>query len=106
MNKRKRLSTIEEEGVEEGKATDPVNDPMPFTCICFDGKFYTTDDSGFFIHIKEGMYKPKLYRCEVDPAKNVVFTFIRHLEQSEISLFDNINDVNVVKDISNQGFTI
>jgi hypothetical protein len=111
-NKRKRdMIEEEEEGVEESKEIVPMlstskdktnpNEPMAFTCVCFEGKFYTTDDMGHFIHKRDEDMMHKLYRCEMENSTSEVkFVYIRSLNDTELSHFENVNDVNVVRDIS------
>lgn len=88
--------------------TAPKNEPLPFTCICFDGKFYTTDNDGYFIHnvCKGNSSKLPLYRCEVNPQKDVIFTFIRNLSETEMLQIENIEDVNVLRDLSDRSSSL
>jgi hypothetical protein len=76
------------------------NDPMPYTCICFKGKFYTTDTGGHFVHnVADANNKVALYRCESTPQGDVVFTFIRNLSESEMLHLENDWDVNVIANL-------
>lgn len=73
--------------------------PVKFTCLCFKGCFYTTDDSGFFVHYNKETKLSELFRCEYDPddwEMKVNFIFIRNLNDTELMAFDNINEVNVL----------
>lgn len=97
-NKRKR-NDKDIDGTQMPSPENP-NSPMPFTCICYEASFYTTDENGYFIHkTNEGI---KLIRCEETPERNVIFTFIRSLSETEIALFDHIDDVNVHRDLTNE----
>ena len=74
--------------------------PLPFTCICYDGRFYTTDDCGHFIHASNDC-KNKLMRCEVDEeCQQVQYTFIRSLSDNEVATLENVEDINVVNDLT------
>jgi len=103
--KKRRLEDLEECEVESG-AEEMKNEPMPYTCICFEGKFYTTDGEGYFIHndtskhVGDQIKRVPLYRCEVDPQRNVVFTFIRHLSESELLHLENTGDINAIENLS------
>jgi hypothetical protein len=111
-NKRKRCEDEGDcDGVEESKQLTPMfstakdkenpNEPMAFTCICFEGKFYTTDDMGHFIHKREEDMMHKLYRCEMETSTaDIKFVFIRSLSDTELSHFENVDDVNVIRDVS------
>ena len=73
--------------------------PLPFTCICYDGQFYTTDNCGHFIHTRAR--ENKLMRCEVDEeSQEVRYTFIRSLTETEVTNIENIEDVNVHTDLT------
>jgi len=100
-NKKRRLEAVEADD-EEMEPLLPKNDPKPYTCICFEGKFYTTDSQGYFIHnvLKEGTRTVPLYRCECDPQRNVVFTFIRHLTESEVLQLENVEDINCIENLA------
>lgn len=117
-NKRKRVDLDESDGdgLEEYKEREEEkimsmfatvkdkenpNEPMAFTCICYEGKFYTTDDMGHFIHKGKTDMTHKLYRCEMDKTNsNVGFVFIRNLDDTELCHFENADGVNVIRDIS------
>lgn len=72
---------------------DQPDSPLAFTCICFEGKFYTTDNQGMFAHITaEGL--PKLYRCGELPHGEVVFTFIKTLSAAEMNSLEHIGDLD------------
>ena len=105
--KKRRLDDVEadETAFEEAYklALDPpsVNDPMPYTCICFEGKFYTTDSDGYFIHnVPDKLGKVPLYRCEVNPQMDVVFSYIRNLNETEMQFLETTDDVNVIRDLT------
>jgi len=104
--KRKRCEGIEETKdafpmLAKAKDVDNPNEPMAFTCICFEGKFYTTDDMGNFIHKDPNHRMHKLYRCEMKrDSSEIQFIFIRSLSDIELMHFENVNDVNVIRDLS------
>jgi len=105
-NKRKRCQGIEETKeafpmLSKTKDVDNPNEPMAYTCICFEGKFYTTDDMGNFIHKQPNQRMHKLYRCEMKHGTlQIQFIFIRSLSESELMNFENVNDVNVIRDLT------
>jgi len=68
---------------------------VKFTCICFMGEFYTTDNDGFFLH------KGDLYRCEMKENKEVLFTHIRSLNSEEMNSIEIVDDLNCIKDMTN-----
>ena len=100
-SKKRRIEEVLSDGSEEQKSYDaPENSAMPFTCICFEGSFYTTDESGYFLHRDEKDHKFSLYRCEVDPMKDVVFVFQRGLTDTEALHMENVEDLNHHVDLS------
>jgi len=102
QGKKRRLEDYLEDEDSECKAFEPPpeNKGMPFTCICFEGAFYTTDEDGFFLHRDKTSNKMRLYRCEVNEMKDVVFVFIRNLSEEEALRLENIEDVNVHNDLT------
>ena len=77
---------------EQVKEVQP-DSPLAFTCICFEGCFYTTDNQGMFAHVNvEGV--PKLYRCGELPHGEVVFTFIQALSAAEMNSLEHIGDLD------------
>jgi len=70
--------------------------PQPYTCICFEDKFYTTDQTGFFLH------KMKYYRCVTDEQHNIKFNFIRDLDVAEVCALQSLDmdEINVIKDLT------
>ena len=98
---KKRRREDGEEGVEEAKDFDaPENTSMPYTCICYNGAFYTTDQDGFFLHRDPNTKKMGLYRCEVNDMKDVLFVLIRDLTDNEALQLENIEDINHHVDLS------
>lgn len=97
--KKRRLDEFLEDGCVESKSSEE-NRGMPFTCICFEGSFYTTDEDGFFLHRDVTSRNIRLYRCEVNEMKDVEFVFIRNLTEEEALKLENIEDLNVHKDLS------
>lgn len=101
--KKRRIEEVVgvDEGEDECKAFDPPeNKAMPFTCICYEGAFYTTDEDGFFLHRDSVTKKMRLYRCEINEMKDVVFVFIRSLTDTEALQMENIEDLNIHTDLS------
>ena len=99
-NKKRRFEDVG--GSSLGESQLPQNDPMPFTCICFEGKFYTTDNEGYFIHnvLQDESRMVPLYRCEVTPSKDVIFVLIRHLNETEVQFLETTDDLNCLTDLS------
>jgi len=101
---------------KRSRAEDPKNDadlyklmelppgekPQPFTCICYSEKdekehnFYTTDQSGFFLH------KNKYMRCIADENHDIHFKFIRELDLAEICALQSLDcgELNVIENLS------
>ena len=99
--KKRRLEEyLEDENVESKAGEVTENRGMPFTCICFEGRFYTTDEDGFFLHRDSATNKIRLYRTEVNEMKDVEFVFIRNLSEEEALRLENIEDVNVHDDLT------
>lgn len=99
MGKKRKIDDVDDAMEEEVEGLK--NEPMPYTCICFKGKFYTTDNGGYFIHnVLDVNNKVPLYRCECTPQGDVVFTFIRNLSESEMSHLENEKDINSVVNLT------
>lgn len=97
--KKRKVCFEDEESVLKGD-TVPENDPMPYTCICFKDVFYTTDSEGYFVHnVKDVNNRVPLYRCEVTPQREVVFSFIHNISENELLHLENDVDINVIKNM-------
>ena len=103
----------EHEDEDEGRGlkrqcTEPLvtipeitNRPLPFTCIHYAGEFKVTDSDGMFVTPEgEDPDKHKIMRCEEDDAQNVVYTYIRTVHTSDLEGLDNIDELNVLKNLS------
>ena len=83
-----------------GNGVDTGCKSLPFTCICYRGRFYTTDNCGHFIHTSEKC-ENQLMRCEVDEeSQEVQYTFIRTLNDAEVATLENVDDINVINDFT------
>jgi hypothetical protein len=83
-----------------GSGGDTGRKSLPFTCICYGGRFYTTDDCGHFIHTSEKR-ENRLMRCEVDEeSQEVHYILIRTLNDTEVNTLENVEDMNVVNDLT------
>ena len=96
MSSKKRRLCAAGEGTEETKREAPKG--MAFTCICFGGKMYTTDEDGHFLHPDPEAGHYKLYRCEVNEMMDVVFTLLRSVNDAELAHMEHKDDLNVMHD--------
>ncbi len=92
---RKRSKTMDPQGFEETKFN---NTPLPFTCICYKGNFKVTDGEGAFtIPDEANPDKTMIFRCEEDEGRNVVYTYIRSVHNSDLDGLENIDELNVLR---------
>jgi len=88
---------IESYDYNESKEVKEMAPPMPYTCICFGGAMYTTDQDGMFVHREKDSFNvSKLYRCQVDAFKEIQFVHIRDLSDNELVHFENADCVNAM----------
>lgn len=90
---------------------EPETVPMPFTHIAYQGHFYTTDDSGFFLHYPDGKDLARavagggkgvlLMSCTRSLASDEIgFQTVRELSPEEYNLFEHIDDRVVKMDMT------